>query len=124
MIFWIGLILLALPLIVGGYFLFRNSMNLFQKVGRVYWITRNNMTREQPFISRAFLAHDTPPFWQGKGVQIAWKWGEVHDTDEDGHLFTHPRQMSFQFGWLSKAKSFDPNLYFADSKIRQWRRPK
>lgn len=124
MTFWIGLAILALPLIVGGYFLFRDSMNLFQKVGRVYWITRNNMKRPQPFISRAFLVHDSPPYWIGKGVQIAWKWGEVHEVDVADNNFSHPRQFSFQIGWLSKASTFNPDLYVRDSRIRDWRRPK
>jgi len=106
MIFWIGLALLVLPSIVGGYFLFRNSMNLFQKAGPVYWITRNNMQREQPLISRAFLVHDTPPYWKGTGIQVAFK------------------RYSFQLGVLTKADGFNPDLYFKDSRLRDWRRPK
>ena len=107
MIFWIGLAILALPLFVGGYYLFRDSMNLFQKVGRLYWITRNNMQRKQPLVSRAFLVHDAPPYWKGTGIQFAWK------------------RHSFQVGILTKkAEGFNPDLYFKDSRIRDWRRPK
>jgi hypothetical protein len=107
MTFWLGLALLAIPILIGAFFLFKDSMNLFQKVGRLYWITRNNMQREQPLVSRAFLAHDSRPYWQGKGLQFAY------------------RRWSFQVGILvSQAKRFNPDLYFKDSRLRDWRRPK
>ncbi len=99
--------ILGLPLLIGAYFLFRDSMNLFQKVGKVYWITRNNMQRQQPLVSKAFLAHDAPPYYQGKGIQFAYK------------------RYSFQVGILRATnKPLNPSLYFKDSRLRDWRRPK
>lgn len=126
MTLWLGLALLAIPLLIGAFFLFRDSMNLFQKVGKLYWITRNDMKREQPFISKAFLAHDSPPYWLGKGIQVAIKWGKTTSYDYSaGEDWVHPRQYTFQVGILTgTAKGFNPDLYVADSRVRDWRRPK
>lgn len=122
---WIGLLVIGLPLLVGAYFLFRDSMNLFQKVGRVYWVTRNNMERKQPVLSRAFLAHDSPPYWVGKGIQLAIPLRKKLALDAEGHLWHRPRQWTFQVGILTgQASRFNPNLYFKDSRLRDWRRPK
>lgn len=121
-----ALIFLGIAALLGAYFLFRDSMNLFQRVGPIYWITRDNMLREQPFISRAFLAHDSPPYWEGKGVQIAIKLGKSTSYDYSaGEDWVHPRQWSFQIGVLTgQAKTFNPDLFLNDSRIRDWRRPK
>ena len=60
-------------IIVGGYFLFRDTMNRIQYIERlrIYWITRDNATDDTPFITRAFMRHTSPPYWRGKGVQFA-----------------------------------------------------
>ena len=122
---WLGLALLAAVFLLGAFALFKDSMNLFQKVGRLYWITRNNTEREQPFMSRAFLAHDSPPYWEGKGIQIAIKYGErsAYDYYADEE-WMRPRQWTFQVGILTgQAKKFNPDLYQNDSRLRDWHRP-
>jgi hypothetical protein len=71
---WVSLaIIIALTLGVGGYFLFRETMNKIQYLERLrlYWITRDN-GEGQPRVTWAFMKQDTEPFWYGNGIQFRW----------------------------------------------------
>jgi hypothetical protein len=59
-------------LIVGGYFLFRDTMNRFQSIGHLYWITRDD-AHEKPtpwFTTKAFVRQTAPPWKRGNGWQV------------------------------------------------------
>jgi hypothetical protein len=68
MIVW----LIIAGLIVGSYFLFRDTMNKIQYVQtlRLYWITRNVGGKGVPLVSAAFMRQTAEPWWQGRGVQF------------------------------------------------------
>jgi hypothetical protein len=68
-------LIIALSVIVGLYFLFRDTMNRIQYVQtlRVYWITRNNTPVTTPRVCKAFMRQTAEPWWYGKGVQLRYK---------------------------------------------------
>lgn len=70
MIYYYGALLLVV--VVGSYFLFRDTMNKIQYVEtlRLYWITRNNSGKGVPFVSTAFMYQTAEPWWQGRGIQL------------------------------------------------------
>jgi len=68
--YYYGAILLTV--IVGSYFLLRDTMNKIQYVQtlRIYWITRNNGGKGVPVVSTAFMLQTAAPWWQGRGIQV------------------------------------------------------
>lgn len=56
-----------------GWYIFKDSMNLVQTVGPVYWILRNNGVKKQPILSIGFMLQVDPPWMYGKGPQIRIK---------------------------------------------------
>lgn len=55
--------------IASYYYLFRDTMNVLQVVGPVYWITKNN-TPKGPFVSKGFMHEIYEPWRKGTGVQV------------------------------------------------------
>lgn len=76
MIFWIGLLVLLLPTIVGAYFLFRDSMNLWQSVGPIYWVTRDAPTDHWVGwrVRRSWARSGGDPYNEGEGIEFRWSW--------------------------------------------------
>lgn len=58
-------------LVVGAYFLFRDTMNRVQYLEtlRIYWITKNN-GKGQPLAASATMRQTSAPYWRGRGVQL------------------------------------------------------
>lgn len=54
--------------LVSGYYLFRDTLNKLQVVGRFYWIARDNS--KAPFISVGFMRELESPWRSGKGIQV------------------------------------------------------
>lgn len=73
-------------LCVFGKFLFKDTMNILQGVGPVYWITRDNIVCKTPIITTGIMRELNEPWRIGKGIQ-----------------FTH-RTYSFQIGLCKKNK--------------------
>ena len=65
-------IIVAFALVVGAYFLFRDTMNKIQYIEhlRIYWITRDTGGKGDKIVTRAFMRQVDEPFWRGKGVQV------------------------------------------------------
>jgi hypothetical protein len=61
---------LILFLLVGAFFLFKDSLNLVQSVGRVYWITRDYVPKGTPIIAKGFMRELGEPWRVGSGLQI------------------------------------------------------
>lgn len=53
-----------------GIPLFKDTMNVLQAVGPVYWITRDNGTSDTPFISPGFMRETGEPWRTGNGLQV------------------------------------------------------
>lgn len=66
------LLVALIVLLVGSYFLFRDTMNRLQYVAtfRIYWVTRNDGRSGSPVVCRARMYHTAPPWWRGRGVQF------------------------------------------------------
>jgi hypothetical protein len=64
--------LIAILVLVGGYFLFRDTMNRLQyiQILRLYWITRDNATKGTFIVSPAFMRQTADPWWRGRGLQF------------------------------------------------------
>jgi hypothetical protein len=64
--------LIAVGLLIGAYFLFKDTMNRLQYVQwlRLYWITRNNAPKGTFIISPAFMRQTAEPWWRGRGIQF------------------------------------------------------
>lgn len=67
--FWLWLAACAL-VYANGRALFQDTMNIYQGVGPVYWITRDNGTDDMPRVSMAFMRMVDPPYRVGKGIQF------------------------------------------------------
>lgn len=75
MIFWIGLLVLLLPAIVGVYFLFKDSMNLWQSIGPIYWVTRDTAdTWDGWRVRKAWARSGGDPYNEGHGYEFRWRW--------------------------------------------------
>lgn len=61
---------LVLLVVIGSYFLFKDTLNRIQYVGPLYWITRDNGTDNDPVVTRAFMRQTSAPWKTGKGIQI------------------------------------------------------
>lgn len=82
---------------LGAYFLFRDTMNRLQYLGKLYWITRDNGKPGTKHIAfDGFMRGTSPPWKVGRGVQLRWgrytfQVGICHDgppaeTELDGLL--------------------------------------
>jgi hypothetical protein len=65
---WI--LLSSLVVATGCYLLFRDTLNRLQYIGFVYWITRDNGKKGDPFLSVGFMRQTASPWKVGKGVQV------------------------------------------------------
>lgn len=59
-----------LVLLIGAWFLFKDSLNLVQSVGRVYWITRDYVPKGTPLVAKGFMRELGEPWRVGSGLQI------------------------------------------------------
>lgn len=64
----IVLLVIVLVVLVLAYLLFRRTMNLFQSVGKLYWITRDN--GDGWYIRRGYARATFAPWKCGTGVQF------------------------------------------------------
>lgn len=66
--------IISVTLMIGAYFLFRDTLNRIQYLERlgIYWITRNTATNEMPRFSKAFMRTTSAPYWRGRGVQVRY----------------------------------------------------
>lgn len=76
---------LVVALGVGAWFLFKDSMNLVQSVGRLYWITRDYTPKNTPIVAKAFMRELGEPWRIGSGIQIRFS-----------------KNRTFQLGWCTK----------------------
>lgn len=81
----ITFVLLIVALGVGAWFLFKDSLNLVQALGRVYWITRDYVPKGTPIIAKGFMRELGHPWRVGSGIQIRIA-----------------RNRTFQVGWCAK----------------------
>lgn len=81
---------LVVTLSVGAWLLFRDSLNLVQGFGRVYWITRDIVPANTPLIAKGFMHELCEPWRVGRGVQI--RLGRVR---------------TFQIGFCKKTRPID-----------------
>ena len=108
---WVFLGLIMFALLVGAYFLFRDTMNRIQYLERVgiYWITRDNATVDTPRVMRAIMRQTAPPYWRGRGVQFRF------------------RRWTFQVGRLTeKVSTLDKQLgrgWLPDVEPKVFRKP-
>lgn len=51
------------------YYMFKDTMNVLQVVGPVYWITKNNSPKT-PIVSKGFMHETSEPWRKGTGVQF------------------------------------------------------
>lgn len=82
--------LLVVTLGVGAWLLFKDSLNLVQGFGPIYWITRDGAPSNTPRVSTAFMHELGAPWRVGKGIQ-----------------FRLPKTMTFQIGFCKKTKPQD-----------------
>lgn len=78
-----------------GWVIFKDSMNLVQSVGRVYWIIRNNAKKGDRIVSTAFMRGTDEPWLIGEGIQFRFFKYTFHiglcypvpaDSEEEGVL--------------------------------------
>lgn len=62
--------LFAAVLILDTYGIFRNTLNVVQYVGRLYWIIRDTAEAGTPRLARGFMRQVTSPWLIGSGVQV------------------------------------------------------
>lgn len=70
--FWLWLAASALVYATGRA-LFKDTMNLYQGIGPIYWITRDNADYRTPRVAMSFMRMVDPPYRVGRGVQFRWK---------------------------------------------------
>lgn len=115
---------IVVALLVGAYFLFKDSLNLFQAPFggklRIYWVTRDIEPYSAPLIRRNWAMQDLSlhpdyegsvdymekPVLYGEGIQIR----------------IHPRR-TFQFGILLSKKRMWRRLGPELNQVRTWQRP-
>lgn len=67
---WIILAVVFVAVIVLGWLLFRHTLNLFQHIGPLYWITRDDGSRGAPVVAWAYALSIGPEYKIGNGVQF------------------------------------------------------
>ena len=97
---------LAALTVVALYLLFRNTMNLLQYIGPVYWVTRDNGTPDVPHVALAFMRGTTPPWKVGSGIQFRWG---TH-TLQVGICHNGPQFDDEYEGLLHMLQSEDPDV--------------
>ena len=50
--------------------MFKGSLNLVQSVGCLYWITRDYVPKNTPFVAKGFMRELGDPWRIGSGIQI------------------------------------------------------
>jgi hypothetical protein len=103
-------ILILVLLIVGSYYLFRDTMNRIQYIERIhlYWVTRDT-DPGGPHIKKAWMRHTSPPYWRGEGVEFrAGKY-----TFQVGVLKEKVPSLEHQ---ISNIPEFSPPVH----EIREW----
>lgn len=77
---WLSTVALAvsfyalIPISIFAYFTFRNTLNILQVVGPIYWISRDYDKVQKFRIGSGFMHTISDPWFKGKGVQISlWK---------------------------------------------------
>lgn len=70
---------------VGAWILFKDSINLVQAVGPLYWITRDYVPKGTPIVSKGFMRELGEPWRVGAGIQIRFA-----------------QNRTFQIGWCHK----------------------
>lgn len=70
---WATALASLLALLATGYLIFKDSMNLVQRVGRVYWIVRDNGTPDTPWVASGFMRMTSAPWLVGSGVQFRFR---------------------------------------------------
>lgn len=80
----------AFPALAGallsGRLIFKDSMNLVQNVGPVYWIIRDNGSLIDPIVCRGFMRQVTAPWLIGQGIQFRLR----RHTFQIGMCFPQP----------------------------------
>ena len=56
-----------------SFLIFRDTMNVVQAVGPVYWICRDIVPTNTPLIAWGFMRQTSAPWRVGKGIQIRFK---------------------------------------------------
>lgn len=59
--------------LASGVLIFKDSMNLLQRVGKFYWIVRDNGKAGTPLVSRGFMRQYVAPWLYGHGVQFRFR---------------------------------------------------
>lgn len=94
-----------IALIVGGYFLFRDTMNKIQYLERcrIYWVTRNVAKPGTPLVKKAWMREIEDPWHRGTGIEFrAGKY-----TFQVGYLTGKVNSLHEQ---ISNRPDFDPSL--------------
>lgn len=55
---------------VCSYFVFRNTLNKVQAVGRLYWIVRDSYSAFTPYVGIGFMYETDFPWRHGTGIQF------------------------------------------------------
>lgn len=65
-------LILGVALVVGCYFLFRDTLNKLQYIQtlRIYWITRDVVPSDTPRFALGRMYQTSSPWWQGVGPQL------------------------------------------------------
>ena len=61
-----------IPFVFFTYFLFRNTLNVLQVVGPVYWIAKETTSKASPMVAKGFMHETSYPWRSGKGLQVRW----------------------------------------------------
>lgn len=107
MLLWVVLIL---SLALNAYLVFHETMNKIQYVQllRIYWITRDTGTSDEPLVERAWMRQTMPPYWRGSGIKFRFR----HYTLQIGILTKKGRDLLDQLGGRE--------LHEDAKEIRQW----
>ena len=60
-----------MPTVLSGYIVFKDTLNLLQAIGPVYWVYRDYVPPHTPFVSIGFMRETSAPWRIGKGLQIS-----------------------------------------------------
>lgn len=63
-----------IPIALFAYFSFRNTLNVLQIIGRVYWITKSFEIKQRFRVSKGFMHTTSYPWYKGNGIHMVfWK---------------------------------------------------
>jgi hypothetical protein len=108
----IWLVLILVLALIGGYFLFRDTMNRIQYIERIrlYWATRDTASGG-PHIKNAWMRQVEAPYWRGEGIEF--RFGK--HTFQIGILKEKGSSLQSQ---ISNLTEYNPPAY----AIRKWGR--